>query len=83
MNGAWTVAAGLMAMCMGSVRSSSESDRVGMPEHINHARGAQYWRYTRFGAADREEQGIGVHRHDIALCWLIYFRDTTFYISHK
>ena len=61
MNGAWTVVAGLMAMFMGSVRSSSESDRVGEPEHLNHARGVQYWHSTRFGAADREEQGIGVH----------------------
>ena len=60
--GAWTVVAGHMArMCMGSVRSSSETDRVGV-KHFKHARGAQYWHSTRSGAADREEQGIGVPR---------------------
>jgi hypothetical protein len=73
MNGAWTVVAGLLARCNGSVRSSSESDRVGVPEHLNHARGAQYWHSTRFGASDREEEGIEVHRHDIALCWQYFF----------
>ena len=54
-----------MARLMGSVRSSSETDRVGV-KHFNHARGVQYWHSTRSGAADREEQGIGVHRHGIA-----------------
>ena len=41
-SGAWTVVAGHMAMFMGSVRSSSETDRVGV-SHFNHARGVQYW----------------------------------------
>ena len=51
-----------MAMFMlGSARCSSETDRVGVI-HSNHARGVQYWHSTRLGAADREEQGIGVHR---------------------
>ena len=57
---------------MGSVRSSSESDRVGV-KHFNHARGVQYWHSTRSGAADREEQGIGVPRHGIAPCWQVFF----------
>ena len=62
-----------MARCMlGSARCSSETDRVG-GIHSNHARGVQYWHSTRLGAADREEQGIGVHRHGIAPCWQAYF----------
>ena len=67
-NSAWTAVAGHKAMLMGSVRSSSETDRVGV-RHFNHARGVQYWHSTRSGAADREEQGDRVQRHIIALCW--------------